>query len=227
LLYNLPGGRFALPPRLDPATGEPLRRKGGPAQRYWIGGQGVETSPEGEELSRYGVNAPVYRAGSEYAGVRQTGEQARALQRASGSEINRETRAVLASPEYRAATTDEERADLLRAGLSRARAAADIAVGSGAAREPKAQATAEWQAVPKYRGMDGTPDEIRRLNARISRAKAALAAAERKGGDAKGDWIDAHPEEYDLTRYRERPAKDLERDKDEIAERYPGVEFGG
>ena len=84
LLYNLPGGRFALPERIDPATGGPMRRRGSPGSRYWIGSQGVERSPEGEELARYGISAPEYRAGAEYAGARLTGAQARALQRASG-----------------------------------------------------------------------------------------------------------------------------------------------
>lgn len=226
LLYNIPGGRFALPERIDPATGQPMRKKGTGIQRYFMGTQGREESPEGQELNRYGVSAPTFKAGSEFAGERQTGDQARAIQRASGSEVNREVRETIQSAEYRRAD-DEEKAKLLRAAVARGRAAADVVVGQNVARSPEAKAKAEWQAVPKYRGMDGTPEEIRRLNARIARAKANLAAAKRKGDDVYDRWINEHPDEYDLTLYKEADTKLLKIDREEIEAKYPGVDLGG
>jgi len=226
LLYNIPGGRFALPERIDPATGQPMRKKGTGIQRYFMGTQGREESPEGQELNRYGVSAPTFKAGSEFAGERQTGDQARAIQRASGSEVNREVRETIQSAEYRRAT-DDEKAKLLRAAVARGRAAADVVVGQNVARSPEAKAKAEWQAVPKYRGMDGTPEEIRRLNARIARAKANLAAAKRKGDDVYDRWINEHPDEYDLTLYKDADTKLLKIDREEIEAKYPGVDLGG
>lgn len=219
LLYGVPGGRFLLPERLDPTTGEPVRRRGTPGSRYWLGDQGVETSPEGAELSRYGVNAPEYRAGQEYRGARLTGPQARALQRASGSEANRAVRETVATPEYRQAD-DAGKERLLRAALTRARERADAVVGEAVARDPLNQARRAWDAVPKYRGVEGTPDEVRAQNDRIARAKAARSAAARKGREAESAWVEAHPEEYELARYRDADARRLRLEREQIERQY-------
>ena len=52
LLEGLPGGRFAMPTRLDPATGEAVRREGSGLERMFFGSRGRVESPEGRELAR-------------------------------------------------------------------------------------------------------------------------------------------------------------------------------
>ena len=223
-LYGLPGGRFLLPERLDPATGEPVRRKGNVASRYFLGDQGREASPEGTELARYGINAPEYRAGKEYQGAPLTGPQARLVQRASGSEINKATRDTLASPEYRAAD-EAGKEKLLRAAVSRARDRADVVAGEQVGRGPGQAARREYDALPKYRGVTGTPDEIRRKNDEIARAKSALSAARSKGRAAESAWIQAHPAEYRLTRYEGVDSDRLKAQRTAIEAKH-GVELG-
>jgi hypothetical protein len=224
LLYKLPGGRFALPERLDPTTGEPVRRKGNAFTRYAGFAQGRETSPEGEELARFGVNAPEYRAGEAYQGAPLTGAQARIVQRASGSEINRATREALASPEYKAAD-EAGKEKLLRAALARARERADIVAGEQVSRGTKQQAQREYDAIPRYRGVSGTPDEIRTKNDEIARAKSALSAARSKGRQAEADWIKAHPDLYTLARRDGVDADRLKYQREKIEQKY-GVELG-
>ena len=224
LLYKLPGGRFALPERIDPATGEPVRRKGNALTRYAGLAPGRETSPEGEELARFGVNAPEYRAGKEYQGAPLTGAQARIVQRASGSEINKATRETLATPEYRAAD-EAGKEKLLRAALDRARERADAIAGEQVSRGTKQQAQREYDAIPRYRGASGTPDEIRAKNDEIARAKSALSAARGKGRQAETDWIRAHPDLHKLARSEGVDADRLKRQREAIEAKY-GVELG-
>ena len=209
LLYKLPGGRFALPERIDPTSGQAMRRRGNPLSRYTGVASGSEPSPEGLELNRYGVNAPEWRAGEAYAGMPQTGAQARALTRASGSEIGREVRQVLASPTF-AAADEEEKQRLLRGAMDRAREAADLAVGDTVARDQKSKANREYQAVPRYEDIKGTPDEVRRLNARVRRAKAELAAAI-KADPERGEqkFLRERREDYRLADRRAVDADDL------------------
>ena len=74
--------------------------------------------------------------------------------------------------------------------------------------------------MPKYRGVEGTPDEVRALNARISRAKSARSAAASKGREAESAWVEGHPEEYELTRYREADARRLRIEREQIEQQY-------
>jgi len=224
LLYKLPGGRFFLPERLDPTSGEPVRRKGNFASRYAGFSQGRETTPEGTELSRFGVNAPEYRAGDTYQGAPLTSAQARILQRASGSEINRATREVLASPEYKAAD-EAGKEKQLRAALTRARERADVVAGEQVSRGTKQQAQREYDAVPRYRGVSGTPDQIRTKNDEISQAKSARSKAKSKSAQAEADWIKAHPDEYRLSRMEAVDPARLKYQREQIEKKH-GVELG-
>ena len=78
------------------------------------------------------------------------------------------------------------------------------------ARDPKRQAARAWDAIPKFEGVKGSPDEVRRENLRIRRARSAVSAA-RTADPRNGErrFRDEHPEQYRLAQRREVPTDDL------------------
>ena len=163
----------------------------------YFGERGAELTPEATELARLGLQPRVLSRTEEFEGAKQTPEQRRKVQRASGSETGRAVRAAIASPSYREAD-DAGKKKLLEAALREAATRADIVAGEQVARSPQSAAEREWQAVPKYEGVEGTPDEIRRRNAEIARAKAAQAAAKKQGDEALDRWERNNPAQADL-----------------------------
>lgn len=183
----VPGGRYALPVRIEPATGEPVRRRGTGLGRYLGVTPGTERSDLADELAERGVGVREFRDGK-YTGVQQTPQQVEALRRTYGSEVGREVRAVIASREYQDAGPLDKKT-LLQQGLNRAYAEADARLGDTVKRSPKAQAEFEYRAVPQYDGVKGTAEEVRRQNAKIADAKRQVAAARAKypGNPDKGE----------------------------------------
>ena len=219
------GARSALRTRIDPTTGEDQRRRGSGWSRYW-GERGSEQTPDAQELARRGLQPRTFGPAEEYAGSKQTQEQRRILQQAFGSETGRALRETTASKAYQQAD-EAGKEKLLSAALRQAAEEADIVAGERVGRDAKSKAQLEYQAVPRYDDLKGTPDEVRRLNARVRRAKSALAAA-----------IKADPQRGEQTFRRERPADykladrgnadadDLREARERIEKKY-GVELGG
>ena len=119
---------------------------------------------------------------------------------------------------------EEGKKKLLQAALRRAAEEADIVAGDRVARDAKSKAQLEWQAVPRYEDVKGTPDEVRRLNARIRRAKAALAEAI-KADPRQGEqrFLRERREEYKLADRGGADADDLREARERIEKKY-GVE---
>lgn len=216
------GLRSQVPTRIDPVTGEDQRRRGSGWSRYW-GERGSEMTPEGTELARLGLQPSVLGRTEEYEGAKQTPEQRRVAQRALGSETGRAVREAMASPTYKSAK-DEDKKKLLQAALREASRLADIKAGEQVARSPAQQAQRAWDAIPKYQGVDGTPDEIRRQNAAIASAKAAQAAAKKRGDAALDQWERENPRLADLALTKPENPKYLTADKEDIEATY-GVQL--
>jgi hypothetical protein len=218
------GARALAPTRIDPVTGEDQRRRGSGFSRYF-GVRGAELTPEATELARLGLQPRVLSRTEEYEGAKQTPAQRRAAQRASGSETGRAVRAAMATPAYQRAP-DAEKKTLLQGALREASRLADIKAGEQVARSPAQQAQRAWDAVPKYAGVEGTPDEIRRQNAAIAAAKAAQAAAKKRGDEALDRWERENPTLADLALTKPENPRYLTLDKEEIEATY-GVQLGG
>lgn len=214
------GLRALVPPRIDPVTGEAQRRAGSGWSRYW-GERGTVPSDEATELARLTLQPRVLSPNEDYAGEKQTPEQRRVLQQALGSETGKAVRETLATPAYQQAD-DAAKKSLLQAALRRATDEADIVAGGRVARNPKSQAQREWDAVPKFVGVQGTPDEIRRENARIQRAMtlASKYRAEHGEGGWRSRMSAEAPDAYALINTPRRPAPLLTREREKIEARY-------
>jgi hypothetical protein len=214
------GLRSTQPVRIDPATGEPQRRTGTGLSRYF-GERGDVQTDEGTELARLGLQPRVLGPNEAYAGTKQTPAQRRALQLALGSETNRAVREAMARPGYRQAD-DEEKKKRLQAALRRAAEEADVVAGEQAGRDSKSQASRAWDAVPKFVGVQGTPDEVRRENARIQRAMTLASQYRERYGE--GGWRTPmgkeEPEAFRLVTKQRRPAEVLTRQRKAIEAQY-------
>ena len=74
------GLRSQLPARIDPASGEPQRRRGSGWERYW-GTRGSAQTPEGSELARLRVTPRVIGRTEEYLGATRSREDRRRCSR--------------------------------------------------------------------------------------------------------------------------------------------------
>ena len=162
----------------------------------------------------------------EFEGAKQTREQRRQAQRALGSEANRALREAIAKPDY-AALPDEEKKARLQGALRTAADRADAVLGEGVARRTKQQAQRAWDAVPQYVGVQGTPEEIRRQNAEIARAKALEARYREKYGEAgwRSKMNAEEPEALRLANRDRRSANVLKHQREAIEKQY-GVDLG-
>lgn len=219
------GLRGAVPPRIDPVTGEPQRRRGSGLSRY-LGERGDVTTPEGDELARLALQPRVLGRTEAFEGAKQTPAQRQAAQRALGSETGKAVREAMAAPGY-ASLPDEEKKSRLQGALRTAADRADVVLGEGVARGTKQQAQREWDAVPKYVGVKGTPDEIRRQNADISRAQSLESEYRKKYGE--GGWRaklrEEEPDAFALVNKTRRDADVLTRQRKAIEKKY-GVTLG-
>jgi hypothetical protein len=219
LASAVPGGRYALPEKIDPTTGEGLRRAGSGLSRYW-GERGTVQTPEAQELARHGLSAREIRDGK-FAGEAQTVDAVRKLKQAYGAETGRAVREVQKSPAYQKAT-DPEKKKLLEKALRDADFEAELRVGDGVKRSAKAQAAWEYSATAKYAGApkDGDANTIRRYNRSVSQARAARTEARKtdpKNPDrAEAAWARANPEEAKLARRASVSATVLRKKKAEI-----------
>jgi len=212
------GLRFLAPTRVDPTTGEDQRRRGSGFSRYF-GERGSEQTDEAQELARLELQPSVLNRTEEYEGAKQTPAQRRVAQRALGSETGRAVRAAMATGAYREAD-DATKKSLLQGALREASRLADIKAGEQVARSPAQQAQRAWDAIPKYQGVDGTPDEIRRQNAAIAAAKAAQAAAKQRGDAALDRWERENPALADLAATKPQNPRYLALDKEDIEAQY-------
>jgi hypothetical protein len=220
LVGALPGGRFALPTRVDPATGAPLRREGSGVERLLLGSRGVAESPEARELARLGVTAREFKPQDKPYGNVQTPEARRALQETFGRTTRDYIRDTMARPDYKGAT-EEEQAATLRRQVGLAQQLADIEVGDRVARDPQARFELEWLRTPHYRGVEGTPDRIARQNLEIREAKQLLSEYQQRYGETPGKYrfYDEHPELIDFARRPEVPERALAEEKEAIRKR--------
>jgi len=237
---RLPGLRQLLPARIDPTTGLPVEEPAGILEEYLgsagSGGAqgGRRASALAKELARLqtegdlGVNVRDYNVESEYAGLAQTPEARAKLRTVLGTSVDEVVgRKLLSSQRYRGAT-DEEKARLLRRGLQDAYDLADARLSDAdVRRDPERAARHEYAAVPKFVGVEGTPETIRRRNLEIAWAKRTAQEYRDKYGAAT--WrtrIDQEePEAYRLSLTPEVPAP-IVRDAREKIERRFGVTLG-
>jgi hypothetical protein len=214
------GLRAAVPTRIDPTTGEDQRRRGTGLSRYW-GERGSETSAEATELARLELQPRVLGRTEDFEGGKQTPAQRRAAQRALGSETGKAVREAMAKPSY-AGLDDAGKKSALQAALRTAGERADVVLGEGVTRGPKQQAQREWDAVPKYVGVQGTPDEVRTQNAAITRAQSLESAYKKQYGD--GGWRsklrEDEPEAFALINKMRRDAGVLVRQREAIEKKY-------
>ena len=219
------GLRALVPTRIDPVTGEDQRREGTGLSRYW-GERGDVQTDEGLELARLGLQPRVLGRTEAYEGAKPTPEQRRAAQRALGSETGKTVREAMAKPGY-AKLDDAGKKSALQDALRTAADRADVVLGEGVTRGTKQQAQREWDAVPKYVGVQGTPDEVRTQNAAISRAQSLETEYKKKYGE--GGWRaklrEEEPDAFALVNKTRRDADALARQRKAIEKKY-GVSLG-
>jgi hypothetical protein len=227
LVGALPGGRFALPTKVDPATGAPLRREGSGVERLLLGSRGVAESPEARELARLGVTAREFKPQDKPYGNVQTPEARRALQETFGRTTRDYIRDTMARPDYKGAT-EEEQAATLRRQVGLAQQLADIEVGDRVARDPQARFELEWLRTPHYRGVEGTPDRIARQNLEIREAKQLLSEYQQRYGETPGRYrfYDEHPDLIDFARRPEVPERALAEEKEAVRRRTGAPDAG-
>ena len=220
---TLPGGRYLLPEKIEPTTGEPMRRRGSGWDRYW-GPQGTEQRPEAVELTRLELTPHEFRSG-EYAGVEQTPAALKQVKQTVGSETGKAVREVMATPAYKEADDVGKKAQLQQA-LRDADFAAELRLGDTVKRSPRQQADWEYGAVPRYQGIkkDAPAEEVRRYNRDVAAAKRARTEARKKYPNApdKGqtEWARANPELNRLANRGEADAATLRKRREEIDQKY-------
>jgi len=168
MVANRTGLRALNPVRIDPATGQPQMRAGSGWSRFW-GQRGDVQSDQAQELARLGLQPRAFSKNDTYANMRQTPDAIRALQQAYGSETARAVREAMDKPGYDAMPDDQKKRALQDA-LNTVSGRADVVLGDNVARDAKAQAQREWDAVPKWAGVTGSDDQVRARNAEIARA---------------------------------------------------------
>jgi hypothetical protein len=220
LVNRLPGGRYALPERIDPATGRPVERAGSGVGRLFFGSQGATYSTEGKELARLGVTAREFKPQDTVYGNVQTPEARRLLQVTYGRLAGQYLRDAMGRPDYRTAT-DEQQAATLERQLALAARVADLEVGDRVARDPQARFELEWARTPQYRGVEGTPDRIARQNLEIREAKQLLSEYQRRDGETPGRYrfYEEHPDLIDFARRPEVPERSLAEEKEAVRRR--------
>jgi hypothetical protein len=224
LARAVPGGRWALPPKIDPTTGEPLRREGTGLTRYVGLASGTVETPAARELGRLGVTPHAFTTG-EYAGEKQTPQVLEKVRRYVGGETAKAVRETVATPEYQQAD-DETKTELLEEALKKADFEAALRLGTTVKRAPRQQADWEYEAVPHYDGAKkgATDDEIRRDNQRVRAAKAARTKARKKYPDnpsrGETEWAKTHREQFLLAQRGDADEFTLKKRRREIDEKY-------
>lgn len=227
MVANRSGLRFTSPTRIDPVTGEDQRREGNPLTRYF-GQRGSVQSPEAIELAGAEVSPRVIGRTEEYEGAVQSPEARRAAQRALGRQTQAAVREALAKHDY-AGLPEDEKKQRLQEAVRTAADRADLELGEGVTRGTKQQAQREWDAIPKFVGIDpkADPNEIRRQNTQLQRAQTVASQYREKYGE--GPWrskmAQDEPELYKLVGRPRAPAPVLERQKKAIEAKYK-VELG-
>jgi hypothetical protein len=221
------GLRAAVPTRIDPTTGEDQRRRGTGLSRYF-GERGVETTAEGDELTRLGLTPRVIGRTEKYEGAVQSRDARREAQRALGREVGPAVRGAMAKPDYVKLSEEEQTAEQRRA-LLQGGDEADIDLGEQVARGSKQQAQRAYDALPHFVGIDpkASPDDIRRQNEQVQRAQTVAAQYREKYGE--GPWrsrmAKEEPELYKLVGRPRIPAPVLENQRKKIETQY-GVKLG-
>ena len=223
----VPGGRYLLPAKTDPTTGEPLRRRGTGWSRYWGAESGTQVTEQAQELSRLGLNPHDFRSG-EYAGEKQAPAALARVKQTVGSEAGKAVREAMATPAYKEADDAGKKAQLQQA-LRDADFEAALRLGDTVKRSPRQQADWEYSAVPRYQGIkkDAPAEEVRRYNRDVAAAKRARTEARKKYPNApdkgQAEWARANPEQNRLAQRGEADAATLKRRREEIDQKY-GVE---
>ena len=223
----VPGGRYLSPAKIDPTTGEPLRRRGTGWSRYWGAESGTQLTAQAEELSRLGLNPHDFRSG-EYAGEKQAPATLAKVKQTVGSEAGKAVREVMATPTYREADDAGKKAQLQQA-LRDADFAAELRLGDTVKRAPRQQADWEYGAVPRYQGIrkDAPAEEVRRDNRDVAAAKRARTEARKTYPDApdkgQAEWARANPELNRLANRARPTRRRCRKRREEIDAKY-GVE---
>lgn len=173
---RLPGLSQRVQPKIDPTTGEPVRRSGDLLTFLFRSGAPGTPNPVAGEVTRLeatGNPVAVRQFGKtvDYAGAIQTPEQRRVLQGAFGKATQTYIADVLARPEYQAAS-DAQKAATLNKALETAYKVADLKAGERIGRDPAHQAALAYASIPHYVGVKGTVEEIRQGNLEHANARA-------------------------------------------------------
>lgn len=229
---GVPGLRRTLPARIDPTTGEPLRRADSPLAP--LPGDNRVAAEIARLEAQQRPNDPTFAGISprtfddrelRYAGAVQDDAARGVLRRAYGSEANRYLREAIASRAYQSARSDAEKAAMLKDALATAERVADVRAGARVARSPQKQADYEYLAVPQYEGAPRTenPDDVRLYNLSVKEAQDQLRRwrARYPGRPEQGEraFREAAPEQYRLSQRSRRPQSALERERDRLEDR--------
>ena len=151
--------------------------------------QPIVKDPVAQEVARLslsGNNVSLPRDEQRFAGVKQTGEQRRDIQRTVGNALHTYLNEAMASPAYQG-LPDEAKAATLNAAGRTAREIGNIKLGDRVGRDPKARAVLEWARTPHFVGVSGTAEEIADKNFRIAQAKALLREYQQQYGPELGE----------------------------------------
>jgi hypothetical protein len=181
-LGGLSGNVYASPSRENPAAREvaELNRRPLAMPQDWertraVGAPAPRTFTRGEQAR-----------GTEYAGMRQTGEAIRGAQQEFGREANRRLLPILDSPEYQR-MTPQQKAARLEAVIGQegtARESAEYAAKGRVQLTPEGRLERAMSQQPQFYGVSGSPAEVAAKNQQIKEARNVLASlASRYGKD--------------------------------------------
>lgn len=218
----IPGLSGQVPAKLN-AFGETSQRETNPLSPYTV--STVKTDPLETELARLKIE-PGY-AGKAVAGVNLSPDQQRQYQVMSGQEIKKSLADLVASPTYQS-QNDVGKSTLINSEMSKARNRASVDFSeqmNPSQMDPMHQAARDWDSVPKYAGIKGTPEEIRSQNRIIAAAKQLLVEYKKKFGPDLGEYRMAkeNKDAYKLTLYDPTDSDYLKAKHATIDKKYGGA----
>lgn len=221
-----PLGRRALQPKTSILGEEPPNRYAG-AKSLVPGGvtpwKENRTAQEFFRLQQAGNNIEIPRITDTYAGSPQSTAQQDLIKRTTMDNVQRAVEREVGGQVYRTAD-DATKARILNRTINMAQQISDISLGDKVARSAENKVEKEYDELPHYEGMKGSPENIRRQNYEIARAKSMLSdlkASNRGDADlAYRQLRGIDPEMARLTQYIERYPEDLAVRRKRIEQKY-------
>lgn len=223
---RIPGLSQNVPPRIDPTTGEPVRRSNDLLTMLLRSPATGEPNPVAAEVARLErTGSPVTvkqlpRTVRTAGGLEQTRQQRQLMQETYGRLTRQYTTSAMNTPGY-ASKSDTDKAKTLNQALGAAYQWGDIQLGDRIQRDPASKASLEKLSFPRYDGVKGTPDEIRRQNFETREAKNLLAEYRRAYGDrGEYEFYRANPRAWELAQRRQRDPEWLSMQDARVDQRY-------